>query len=67
MRLPRFACNDKSSIDVVLLSLRGAIATWQSIFEKQAISRLSVLSYGKARFWTMANNMKEKDLEVIEL
>jgi hypothetical protein len=25
------------------------------------------LSHGKARFWTMANNMKENDLEVIEL
>ena len=25
------------------------------------------LSHGKARFWTMADNMKENDLEVIEL
>ncbi len=25
------------------------------------------LSHGKARFWTMTNNMKENDLEVIEL
>lgn len=27
---------------------------------------LLCLSYGKARFWTLANNMREKDIEIIE-
>ena len=48
-RLPRFARNDKPNIYATLLSLRGALATWQSDLK----GRCEGKARGNLLFWTL--------------